>query len=105
MAAPASTRPNPVALGLALAKPRDEESVEAALEVVGQDAQGPGRGDRSGGRAAFARLDRPGVEVGPPFEEGGGLRLALLGLQRADAIDQPPARLDALGGGVKQARL
>ena len=58
-----------------------------------------------GGRAAVAGVGRQRREVGMALQEGARLRLALLRLQRADAVDQPAARLHAGRGGVQQARL
>ena len=44
------------------------------------------------------------AKSGAALEERAGLGLALLGLQRADAVDEPSAGAHAVGGGVEQPR-
>ena len=45
-------------------KPRNKEPVQAALDMMRQDAQPAAVYDAGGGRATFAGLDRDGGKVG-----------------------------------------
>ena len=58
----------------------------------GSSRKSPSALAASGGRPNAERIDRLARDVGIAPQQRGDLRLALLGLQRADAIDQAPAR-------------
>ena len=72
-------------------KPRDKEPVQAAFDMMRQDAQPAAVDDAGGGGTAFAGLDRDGGKVGAAAQKRSRLGLALLVFQRTDAIDQAPA--------------
>ena len=92
-------------------KPRREKSVHPApfgaieLEIVGEGAKTARGLDPLGlsGELVLADLGEPQRIVAD--EQGGDLRLALLGLERAGGIDQPAARLEQGCGIVEQPRL
>src|SRR5215204_804004 len=76
----------------------DEKAVGSARlgEQAGEDAD-PVAPDRDGG-GKLARLDMVGLEIAASGEERLDYRLAFLGLERADRIDQGPAGLQPAGG-------
>src|SRR5271170_774100 len=92
-------------------QPRDEEAVEPGLprgrrrQMAGQRAHVALRSDAFGHAADLARLDRLAANVGIAAQQRGNLALALLGLQRARAIDDRASRPGERDRAVEQVGL
>ena len=73
--------------------------------MTGQRAQVAGGIDEFGNSADFVGLNRDAAQRRLARQQRLDLLLAFLGLERADAIDDPAAGLDQRGGAVEQAAL